>query len=208
MAASDEEMQEAVAAQVGDGSGSSDSDSDDEDLSLDISEEDMQKIMALESELEQNPNAYDTHVQVRHEAGRDFWGANASVLVYPTAGVPKALHMKSAAPLLAPTAGCMACLPLPVLGPSSPQPLQFIDVLRRCKMRERLREARATMHRLFPLSESLWLDWVGDELEGVAGEEDIPRLEQLMEKAVGDYLSVPLWLQYLGWVASAASGPF
>ncbi|GAB4820618.1 hypothetical protein N2152v2_007664 [Parachlorella kessleri] len=78
--------------------------------------------------------------------------------------------------------------------------VQYLEVLRRCGMKERLREARHAMAALFPLSESLWLDWVGDELEGLAGEEDIPRIARLLEASVGDYLSINLWLQYLGFV--------
>lgn len=75
-------------------------------------------------------------------------------------------------------------------------------------MKERLREARTAMQALFPLGEQLWLDWVGDELEGVAGEEDIPRLRALLEEAVGDYLSIPLWLQLLGCVGEGVGvGP-
>lgn len=75
--------------------------------------------------------------------------------------------------------------------------LQLIEVLRRCGMRERLREARRSMHALFPLSEALWFDWVADELEAVEGLQDIPRIVALFEVAVKDYLSVGLWSQYL-----------
>eukprot|EP00887_Chlorella_sp_A99_P001390 scaffold8.g1390.t1 len=76
----------------------------------------------------------------------------------------------------------------------------YIEVLRRCGMRERLREARAAMHARFPLTESLWVDWLSDEIDAVASAEDIPRLEALFDAAVGDYLSVPLWVQYLEFV--------
>lgn len=39
----------------------------------------------------------------------------------------------------------------------SPPPLpQYIEVLRRCKMGARLREARQAMHDVFPLTEQLW----------------------------------------------------
>ena len=75
--------------------------------------------------------------------------------------------------------------------------VQFIDVLRRCKMTERLREVRRGMHARFPLSESLWLDWITDELESIAGEEDIPKIEALLTEAQNDYLSIALWIQRL-----------
>jgi squamous cell carcinoma antigen recognized by T-cells 3 len=75
--------------------------------------------------------------------------------------------------------------------------VQFIDVLRRCKMTERLREVRRAMHERFPLSESLWLDWITDELESISGEEDIPKIEILLDIAQDDYLSIALLLQRL-----------
>lgn len=75
--------------------------------------------------------------------------------------------------------------------------VQFIDVLRRCKMMERLREVRRAMHERFPLSESLWLDWITDELESISGEEDIPKIEDLLDSAQNDYLSISLWIQKL-----------
>jgi hypothetical protein len=34
--------------------------------------------------------------------------------------------------------------------------LQYIEVLRRCKMGSRLHEARQAMHAAFPLTEALW----------------------------------------------------
>ena len=49
----------------------------------------------------------------------------------------------------------------------------------------------------FPLSEALWIDWLSDEIDAVAGAEDIPAIEVLFDRAVGDYLSIPLWAQYL-----------
>jgi hypothetical protein len=78
-----------------------------------------------------------------------------------------------------------------------PALLQFIEVLRRCKMSSRLHEARQAMHAAFPLTEALWLAWLSDEMDGVASAEDIARLEALMSEATADYLSVPLWAQYL-----------
>ncbi|KAG7670140.1 putative Squamous cell carcinoma antigen recognized by T-cells 3 [Nannochloris sp. 'desiccata'] len=80
--------------------------------------------------------------------------------------------------------------------------VQFIDVLRRCKMMERLREVRRAMHERFPLSESLWLDWITDELESISGEEDIPKIEDLLDSAQNDYLSIALWIQKLEFVSN------
>ncbi len=40
-------------------------------------------------------------------------------------------------------------------------------------------------------------DWLSDEIEGLSDADDIPRIEGLMEAAVADYLSIPLWVQLL-----------
>lgn len=64
-------------------------------------------------------------------------------------------------------------------------------------MRERLRSARQAMHERFPLTESLWFDWINDELEDVSDADDIPRLQELFETAVKDYFSLAIWLQYV-----------
>lgn len=34
-------------------------------------------------------------------------------------------------------------------------------------------------------------------MEGVGGEGDVARVEGLLEAAVADYLSIPLWVQYV-----------
>ena len=44
---------------------SSSTDSDDDQMQVDVSSQDAELVMGLEAELQKNPNAYDTHVQVR-----------------------------------------------------------------------------------------------------------------------------------------------
>ena len=61
-------------------------------------------------------------------------------------------------------------------------------------MRERLRTARQAMQEGFPLPEALWLDWLADEKEGGAEPSLITALYDL---AVADYLSIPLWADYV-----------
>ena len=48
--------------------------------------------------------------------------------------------------------------PCPPMHPHQDSWMQYIEVLRRCKMSSRLREARQAMQAAFPLTESLW--WV------------------------------------------------
>ena len=40
-------------------------------------------------------------------------------------------------------------------------------------------------------------DWLSDEIEGISDADDVARTLALMGEAVQDYLSVPLWMQYL-----------
>lgn len=40
-------------------------------------------------------------------------------------------------------------------------------------------------------------DWLSDEIDGLKDADDIPRIQGLMQAAVADYLSIPLWVQYL-----------
>lgn len=75
--------------------------------------------------------------------------------------------------------------------------VELIAVLRRCRMKERLREARMAMHERFPMNESLWLDWITDELDAVSCEDDVPGVLALLEESHKDYLSVPLWIQHI-----------
>lgn len=74
---------------------------------------------------------------------------------------------------------------------------QLIDLCRKCHLSARLRAAHERMASSFPLSESLWLAWVNDELGQLEGQEDIDRLVTLFERATQDYLSVDIWAAYL-----------
>ena len=72
--------------------------------------------------------------------------------------------------------------------------MQYINLLRKCKMRERLRLAREAMHSRFPFSENLWLEWLQDELRQDA---EHSRIRYLFEKATQDYLSTKVWAMYI-----------
>ncbi len=83
----------------------------------------------------------------------------------------------------------------------------LVGVLRRCGVHERLAEARRAMAERFPLEERLWLEWLEDEAGGAGGAAaPRERLAALFEAAVGDYLSVPVWLRYLEWARGADAG--
>lgn len=75
--------------------------------------------------------------------------------------------------------------------------LQYIDLLRKCKMTQRLKAARRAMQALFPLSEDIWLQWLADEQSAVKTPQHVQALQQVYDLAVQDYLSVSIWESYL-----------
>ncbi|XP_062501292.1 squamous cell carcinoma antigen recognized by T-cells 3-like [Corticium candelabrum] len=60
----------------------------------------------------------------------------------------------------------------------------------------KLRQARERMRKLFPLSEDLWLQWIGDETLFNSTAVDKDFVKGLYDSAVSDYLSVRVWLEY------------
>lgn len=73
--------------------------------------------------------------------------------------------------------------------------MQYIALLWKCKMKEQTRTAREAMHSRFPFSQSLWLEWLEDELK--EDEEDLARMKDLFELATQDYLSTKIWAMYI-----------
>jgi hypothetical protein len=74
---------------------------------------------------------------------------------------------------------------------------KYIELLRKCRLRERLRAARERMHGVFPLNERQWLAWLGDEMDAARAPGDLERIRALYGRAVKDYLSVEIWAGYL-----------
>ncbi|XP_017875823.1 squamous cell carcinoma antigen recognized by T-cells 3-like isoform X2 [Ceratina calcarata] len=62
---------------------------------------------------------------------------------------------------------------------------------------ERLRAARENMSSRYPLDSSLWLSWMHDEIKLATTPEQKEEVVKLCERAVKDYLSVEVWLEYL-----------
>lgn len=52
----------------------------------------------------------------------------------------------------------------------------------------KLRETREKFSELYPLSESLWLEWLRDEIKLACTNEEKTEVINLFERAVGDYL--------------------
>lgn len=75
--------------------------------------------------------------------------------------------------------------------------VQYIGLLRKCKMKARLAMARRAMHSKFPLSEDLWMQWLDDEIQTSGAAERTNSIEELFGMAVQDYLSISIWIKYL-----------
>jgi hypothetical protein len=75
--------------------------------------------------------------------------------------------------------------------------VEYISTLRRCRLMERLKDARYTMHDAFPMTEKMWLEWFEDESENVGSVEDVVKLEELMTQSHEDYISVSLWKEHI-----------
>ncbi|XP_078042817.1 spliceosome associated factor 3, U4/U6 recycling protein [Augochlora pura] len=73
----------------------------------------------------------------------------------------------------------------------------LINKLQKMGELERLRAARENMSSKYPLSPELWLSWMRDEIKIATTPEERAEVVKLCERAVKDYLSVEVWLEYL-----------
>lgn len=74
---------------------------------------------------------------------------------------------------------------------------EYVSLLRRCGMKEKLREVRYALNGSFPLDETMWLEWIQDESEALTTVEDVVRLEELLRSSHADFVSVSLWKEHL-----------
>ena len=160
------------------------SSSDEGGAGLEITEVDLNKMMALEAEIAANPNLYDKHIEVSDQVISNR--KHRRVSVFPGEGWGTGTQ-----PFDSTSALILAWLF------SASFSSQYVTLLRKCGLRERLREGHERMASLFPLSEQLWSDWVNDELAQVQGHEDVHRIQALFARAVQDYFSINIWVSYL-----------
>jgi hypothetical protein len=172
MAPESEDAEPMGAAARQDDSDGSDSDSDSSDAdAFELSEQDMAAMQSLEEALQADPYNYDNHVRVPTNS-------QACAAAPPFVRGNVCRHWSSR--LVVSITRC-CCV------------LQYIAVLRKGRLKERLKGARRSMQERFPLIEQLWTEWLDDEMSASSPAE----MTQLFELAVGDYLSVPLWRKYL-----------
>ncbi|RCH97173.1 Squamous cell carcinoma antigen recognized by T-cells 3 [Rhizopus stolonifer] len=78
--------------------------------------------------------------------------------------------------------------------------VELIELLKQTGLPDQLEEARMNMHSVYPLSESLWLDWINDAKEEAFTEEGEAKLRSLYDKAEKDYLSIDIWKSFTEFV--------
>ncbi|XP_065020523.1 uncharacterized protein LOC103993510 isoform X4 [Musa acuminata AAA Group] len=83
--------------------------------------------------------------------------------------------------------------------------VQYIQCLRKFGRLKQLRQARESMNERFPLSSEMWQEWIKDEVSlctrtFLNSSEAFTEVEKLYERAVQEYLSVPLWCDYINFV--------
>jgi hypothetical protein len=66
--------------------------------------------------------------------------------------------------------------------------VDIITLLRNNGELNKLREYRQKMSEAFPLTETLWLEWIKDESKYMDTEEDRAKVDLLFQRAVQDYL--------------------
>lgn len=78
--------------------------------------------------------------------------------------------------------------------------VEYIQALRKYGHVEKLRKAREAMSALFPLNPTMWQEWTKDEACLITSSEAVSSIEPLYERGVHEYLSVPLWSEYLNFI--------
>ncbi|KAK7072870.1 hypothetical protein SK128_011164 [Halocaridina rubra] len=75
--------------------------------------------------------------------------------------------------------------------------VNLIAALRELKELEEARNAREAMSKVYPLSPELWLEWLRDEQNICATKEEREYIKTLFERAVKDYTSVQVWVEFV-----------
>ena len=75
---------------------------------------------------------------------------------------------------------------------------KLVAALRVAGLKQRLRDAREAMSAKFPLDETRWREWISDEVRATTRTRRKRReiVGPLFERALADFVSVPIWLGY------------
>ncbi|GAN01383.1 squamous cell carcinoma antigen-like [Mucor ambiguus] len=77
--------------------------------------------------------------------------------------------------------------------------VKYIELLKQLDLQDQLEEARVAMHDIYPLTETLWLDWINDAKKDTSVEGQI-KLLSLYNHAEQDYLSIKIWKDYVDYI--------
>lgn len=75
--------------------------------------------------------------------------------------------------------------------------VELVNIYRTMGELSSMREAYARFSKVFPLTSTLWLDWLRAESEVATTKEQKEELLKLFSQAVEDYISVDIWIQYI-----------
>lgn len=78
--------------------------------------------------------------------------------------------------------------------------VKYIKLLRKLGEIDKLRQARESMSEIFPLTPTMWQEWAKDETTLSSRPEAIAAIEKIYERGASDYMSVPLWCDYLNFM--------
>ncbi|KAG2237017.1 hypothetical protein INT48_001784 [Thamnidium elegans] len=78
--------------------------------------------------------------------------------------------------------------------------VQLIETLKQADLPNELEQARINMHKVFPLTEALWLEWINDTKKEADTEEGREKLMALYNQAQEDYLSIEIWKSYVEYI--------
>ncbi|KAF3781356.1 Squamous cell carcinoma antigen recognized by T-cells 3 [Nymphaea thermarum] len=78
--------------------------------------------------------------------------------------------------------------------------VKYIKSLRKAGEIEKLRAARESMSAMFPLTPTMWQEWASDESSLSTSPEALTTVENIYERGVQEYLSIPLWCNYLSFI--------
>uniref|UniRef100_A0A915PK10 RRM domain-containing protein n=1 Tax=Setaria digitata TaxID=48799 RepID=A0A915PK10_9BILA len=79
--------------------------------------------------------------------------------------------------------------------------MKLIEALRRCGELEAVREQREYMSKLYTMPANFWLEWVEDEK---LAENDRDLIKRLFERAVRDFHSPEVYLEYVQWACGTS----
>ncbi|XP_046385900.1 squamous cell carcinoma antigen recognized by T-cells 3 [Ischnura elegans] len=83
--------------------------------------------------------------------------------------------------------------------------LELIKVCEKLTDFDKLKKVRQRMSEIFPLTPALWMSWLQNEKSVAVTDEEKKAVVELFERAVKDYQSVELWIEYADFLKQLSS---